>query len=42
VEDYYKKMKILMIRVNIMEDRETIISKLLNGLNIEITNMVKS
>jgi hypothetical protein len=30
-----------MIRTNIVEDRETIMTRFLNGLNREITNLVE-
>ena len=41
VEDYHKEMKIVMIRVNIMKDREAILTRLLNDMNGEIGNMVE-
>jgi hypothetical protein len=41
VEDYHKEMEIVMIRANILEDREVIITMFLNGLNREIAYMVE-
>jgi len=38
VNDYHKKMEIVMIKANIMEDRETTMTRFLNGLNKEITS----
>jgi ACT domain-containing protein len=37
--DCYKKIKIVMSRVNIVEDREAILTRFLNCLNKEIANM---
>jgi hypothetical protein len=34
-------MKILIINANFVEDRKTIMTRFLNGLNREITNVVK-
>lgn len=36
-----KKMKIMMIRANIVNDRKAIITSFLNELNREIINIVK-
>jgi hypothetical protein len=36
VEDYYKKMKIPMIRANIVKDRKAIMARFFNGLNRKI------
>jgi hypothetical protein len=41
VKDYHKKMEIVKIRANIMKDKETTMTRFLNGLNREITNVVK-
>ena len=41
VDDYHKDMKILIINANVVEDREAIMTRFLNGLNREITNVVK-
>ncbi|PKI59324.1 hypothetical protein CRG98_020279 [Punica granatum] len=39
VEDYYKEMKIALIRANIEEDEEATMARFLCGLNREITNV---
>jgi hypothetical protein len=41
MEDYHKKIKIIMIRANIIEDIKVTITRFLNGLNKKITNMVE-
>jgi len=41
VEDYHKKMKVIMIHVNIAENIEDTMVGFLNGLHYEITNVVK-
>jgi hypothetical protein len=41
VEDHHKKIKIFMIRDNVVEDREVTIAMFLNGLNRKITNMIE-
>ncbi|KAI9154064.1 hypothetical protein LWI28_020487 [Acer negundo] len=41
VEDYYKEMKIAMIRADIEEDREATMARFLNGLNRDIANVVE-
>ena len=41
MEDYYKEMKIVMIRANVEEDKEATLTQFLNGLNWEITNTVE-
>jgi hypothetical protein len=41
VKDYHKKMEIVKIRANIMKDKETTMTRFLNGLNREIANVVK-
>lgn len=40
VEDYYKEMKILMIRANVEEDQEATMARFLNRLNKDIANVV--
>jgi hypothetical protein len=39
--EYHKKMQIMMIRANIVEDREATIARLLNGWNHEIVNIIE-
>lgn len=41
MKDYHKEMKMLMIRANVEEDRETTMSRFLNGLGGEIANVVE-
>ena len=41
MEDYYKEMEILTIRVNVKEDREATMVRFLVGLNREIANIVE-
>ena len=41
VEDYHKKIGIVMIKANVMVDREVIIAMFLNGLNKEIANVIE-
>jgi hypothetical protein len=41
VEDYHKKTEITMIRANIVEDKETTMTRFLNVLNKELENMVE-
>ncbi|XP_027158067.1 uncharacterized protein LOC113759689 [Coffea eugenioides] len=41
VEDYYKKMEIAMLRANIVDDRETIMTRFFSGLRLEITDEVE-
>ena len=41
MEDYYKVMKILMIRANVEEDREATMARFVVGLNREITNITE-
>lgn len=40
VEDYYKEIKVAMIRANMKEDTRASITRFLNGLNRELANMV--
>ena len=39
VEDYHKKMEIIMIRANVEEEREVTVAKCLHGLNQDIANV---
>ena len=41
MEDYYKEMKIAMIRANVEEDRETTMARFIGGLKKEITDVVE-
>jgi len=41
VDENHKKMKITMVRANIMKDKKAIIAKFLNGLNPKITNIIE-
>jgi hypothetical protein len=41
VEDYYKELKTVMIRAIIVEDRKATMTKFLNWLNRDITNVVE-
>ena len=41
MEDYYKKMEIAMIRVNVEEDRETTMVRFIGGVKKEITYVVE-
>jgi hypothetical protein len=41
MEDYYKDMEIVMIMVNVVEDKKAIMVRFLNRLNREITNVVE-
>ncbi|KAL4296205.1 hypothetical protein GQ457_12G016830 [Hibiscus cannabinus] len=41
VEDYFKEMKMAMMRTNIEEDREATMARFLTGLNSEISNVVE-
>ena len=40
VDEYHKEMKISMIWANVVEDREATMTRFLNGLNRDITNVV--
>jgi hypothetical protein len=40
VDEYHKEMEITMIWANVVEDREAIMARFLNGLNWEIANVV--
>jgi hypothetical protein len=41
VGEYFKEMKINMIRDNVSKDREATMTRFLNGLNRDIANVVK-
>ncbi|RVW46460.1 Transposon Ty3-I Gag-Pol polyprotein [Vitis vinifera] len=41
VDDYHKEMEIDMIRANVEEDREAIMTRFLNGLNRDVANVVE-
>jgi len=41
VDEYFKDMEMVMIRANVIEDREATIARFLNGLNRDITNVVE-
>ena len=41
VEDYYKEMEMLMMRLNMNEDREATMARFLGGLIREIANQLK-
>lgn len=40
MEHYYKRMEIVMIRVNIEEDRKPTMARFIGSLNKEIANMI--
>jgi len=41
VDEYFKEMEIVMIRVNVIEDREATMARFINGLNRDIANVVE-
>jgi hypothetical protein len=41
VEEYQKELEVALIRANVNEDEEVIMSMFLNGLNRDITNVVE-
>ena len=41
VEDYYKEMEMLMIRLSMNEEREATMARFLGGLNHEIANQLE-
>jgi hypothetical protein len=41
IDEYFKEMKITMIRVNISEERKATMARFLNGLNIDIANVIE-
>ena len=41
VDEYYMEMEMRMVRGNVIEDREVMMARFLNGLNREIANVVE-
>jgi hypothetical protein len=41
IDEYFKEMKITMIRVNVSEKRKATMARFLNGLNDDIANVVE-
>ena len=41
MEDYHKKMEVVMIRANVEEDREATMVRFLGGLNRDIANVIE-
>lgn len=41
MDRYFTEMEVTTIRANIYEDREVTMARLFNGLNKDITNVVK-
>jgi hypothetical protein len=41
VEEYHKELKMAMIRANVNKDEEVTMSRFLNALNRDITNVVE-
>jgi len=41
VEEYQKELEVVMIRANVNEDEEVTMSRFLNRLNRDITNVVE-
>jgi hypothetical protein len=41
VKEYQKELEVAMIRANINEDEEVTISRFLNGLNRDMTNVME-
>ena len=41
VDDYHKEMEIAMIQANVEKDREATMARFLNGLNLDIANVVE-
>jgi hypothetical protein len=41
IDEYFKEMKITMIRVNVYEERKATMARFLNGLNNDIANVVE-
>jgi hypothetical protein len=41
MEEYHKELEMTMIRANVNKDEEMTMSRFLNGLNIDITNVVE-
>ena len=41
MDEYFKEMDIAMIQANVIEDKEAIMARFLNGLNKDIANVVE-
>jgi hypothetical protein len=41
VDEYFKDMEIVMIRVNVIEDKEATMARFLNGLNMDFADVVE-
>ena len=41
MEEYHKELEMAIIRANVNEDEEVTMSRFLNGLNRDITNVVE-
>jgi hypothetical protein len=41
MEEYHKELEMTMIRANVNEEEEMTMSRFLNGLNIDIANVVE-
>ena len=41
VEEYYKGIKVAMIKANVKKDREAIMAQFFHGLNCEIHDIIK-
>jgi len=41
MDEYFKEMEIVMIRANVIEDREATMARFLNRLNRDIANIVE-
>ena len=41
IDEYFKEMKITMIRVDVSEERKATMARFLNGLNNDIANVVE-
>lgn len=41
VDEYFKEMKLAMIRANIEEDKEATIARFMNGLNYDIAHIIE-
>ena len=41
MEDYHKEMEIVVIRANVIKDKEAIMTRFFNVLNGEIANVVE-
>jgi hypothetical protein len=41
IDEYHKKIKIIMVQDNVVEDRKATMGRFLNGLNHEIMNIME-